>query len=129
MFAAVSRPFFCLPWGKPGLEVTLAEKKIVHQLLAVPMVNPNRQHPSELKPTLLCTALWKQDMTIVEMLLSRPDIDIHKTLRGDKGGADAFRIAFYRFNETAARILMEKGADTHDQFLHNGSLWKLYKRL
>ncbi|KAL8646402.1 MAG: hypothetical protein Q9226_006871 [Calogaya cf. arnoldii] len=129
LFAAFSRPFFSLPWGQPGLEVTLAEKEIVHQLLAVPVVNPNRQHPSELKPTLLCTALWKQDMTIVEMLLSRPDIDIHKTLRGDKGGADTFWIAFYRFNETAARMLMEKGADTNYRSLQNNTLWNLYKRL
>lgn len=121
LFAAVAKHFFSLPWGEPGLDFTLPEKEIVRQLLAIPEVDPNRQHLGRFGQTLLCTALWKQAMTIVEMLLARPDIDIHKP---SVSGANPIFIAVFRSNKTAVRLLLEKGANINERFLNT----KVYKK-
>ncbi|KAL8752721.1 MAG: hypothetical protein Q9199_005537 [Rusavskia elegans] len=120
LFAAVAKQFFSLPWGEPGLDFTLPEKEIVHQLLAIPEVDPNHQHLGRFGQTLLCIALWKQAMTIVATLLARPDIDIHKP---SVTGANPIFIAVFRSNKTAVRLLLEKGANINERFL----ITKVYK--
>ncbi|KAL8671949.1 MAG: hypothetical protein Q9168_003575 [Polycauliona sp. 1 TL-2023] len=106
LFHAVARAY-STPTGEPGLKLTLQETEIVRRLLAIPAVNPNRRHPGHGKRSLLCLSIMKENMTMVEMLLNTPDIDIHES-RSFRSSPTF--TAILSSNEQMYQLLTQKGA-------------------
>ncbi|KAL9036102.1 MAG: hypothetical protein Q9180_004488 [Flavoplaca navasiana] len=134
LFAAVAKRFFpptslsqtpkgLIAWRQPGTDFTLAEEDIIRRLLTTPEVDVNRQYSSYRDLTLLHMTVLRKNLPILQMLLSRSDIDISIP---DISGTTPILSALEQSNEPASRLLLEKGADI-DSRAFNKKFKALYK--
>ncbi|KAL8838498.1 MAG: hypothetical protein Q9176_005050 [Flavoplaca citrina] len=134
LFAAVAKRFFpptslsqtlkgLIAWRQPGTDFTLAEENIIRRLSAIPEVDVNRQYSSYRGLTLLHMPILRRNLPILQMFLSRPDIDISIP---DSSGTTPILSALEQSNQPALRLLLEKGADI-DSRAFNKKFKALYK--